>query len=222
VIRVISCNPGLEKTGLQTPNDATAVNEVLHNVPHLGYVEFSWNRVPVGKNETDVLRRMLAEVCLEGSDLHAIMGICSHRYMQPEIEFRPLLPPDYDQVVALWMSCDGVEVAEGDDRESFTRYLDRNPGLSHVAIFAGAIVGAALCGHDGRRGLVYHLAVAPAFRGQGIGKKILKLGLDALRENGIARVIILVAEDNSLGQEFWISQGFEHIFGALPLGLDLS
>jgi ribosomal protein S18 acetylase RimI-like enzyme len=142
--------------------------------------------------------------------------------MQAEIEFRTLAPSDYDQVVALWRICDGVEVAEGDDKESFTRYLDRNPGFSYAATCAGAIVGACICGHDGRRGSVYHLAVAPEYRGQGIAKGILRKGLAGLRKCGIARVNILVAKDNSLGQEFWISQGFEHISGALPLGMDLT
>ena len=142
--------------------------------------------------------------------------------MQSEFEFRPLLPPDYDQVLALWKLCAGVEVAEGDDRESFTRYLDRNPGLSYAAVRAGIIVGATLCGHDGRRGLVYHLAVAPGSRGQGIGRTILKMGLTGLRESGITRVIILVAKENSVGQEFWISQGFDPIPSALPLGMDLT
>jgi N-acetylglutamate synthase len=123
--------------------------------------------------------------------------------MQAEIEFRPLAPLDYDQVLALWRRCDGVEVAEGDDRQSFTRYLDRNPGLSYAATSAGAIVGATLCG-------------------QGVGKQILMMGLAGLRECGIGRVVILVSKDNPLGQEFWISQGFEHITGALPLGMDLT
>jgi ribosomal protein S18 acetylase RimI-like enzyme len=142
--------------------------------------------------------------------------------MQAEIEYRPLSPIDFNQVVALWQVCDGVEVAEGDDKESFIRYLDRNPGLSYAATCTGAIVGACLCGHDGRRGLVYHLAVASEYRGRGVAKELLKIGLAGLREYGIARVIILVAKDNSLGQEFWVSQGFEHISGALPLGMDLT
>jgi ribosomal protein S18 acetylase RimI-like enzyme len=142
--------------------------------------------------------------------------------MQAEYEYRPLAPHDYDQVVALWQGCSGVELAEGDDRESFTRYLGRNPGLSFAAVCSGTIVGAALCGHDGRRGLVYHLAVTPEHRGQSVGKEILKLCLSGLRECGIARVIILVAKDNSPGREFWISQGFEQISGALPLGIDLA
>jgi ribosomal protein S18 acetylase RimI-like enzyme len=141
--------------------------------------------------------------------------------MQDEIEYRPLTSLDYDQVVALWRGCEGVEVAEGDDRESFTRFLERNPGLSHGAIHAGAIVGATLCGHDGRRGLVYHLAVAPEYRGQGVAKTILEMGVSGLRVDGIQRVIILVEEDNSLGMGFWKSQGFERIAGALTLGRDI-
>jgi ribosomal protein S18 acetylase RimI-like enzyme len=142
--------------------------------------------------------------------------------MQAEIEFRSLIPLDYDQVVALWRRCEGVEVAEGDDRESFTRYLDRNPGLSIGAISAGAIVGATLCGHDGRRGLIYHLAVAPEYRGRGVGRQILESGLAGLSKCGIARVVILVAKDNPRGQKFWIFQGFECIAGAVPLGMDLT
>lgn len=141
--------------------------------------------------------------------------------MQPEIAFHLLSSSDYDQVVALWRRCEGVEVAEGDDQESFVRYLGRNPSLSPAATSAGKIVGAALCGHDGRRGLIYHLAVAPEFRGRGIGKQILTRCLQGLRECGIARVLILVADDNSAGQEFWNSHGFEQISGALPLGMDL-
>jgi N-acetylglutamate synthase len=141
--------------------------------------------------------------------------------MQVEIDFRPLTPLDYEQVATLWKRCDGVEVAEGDDRESFVRYLIRNPGLSFAAERGGVIVGAALCGHDGRRGLIYHLAVAPECRGQGVGKQIMEMGLAGLRRCGIARVIILVAEENGSGQEFWLSHGFEQITGALPLGLNL-
>jgi ribosomal protein S18 acetylase RimI-like enzyme len=141
--------------------------------------------------------------------------------MQAEIEFRPLVPGDYDQVVALWRRCEGVELAEGDDRDSFARYLVRNPNLSYAAVGGGNIVGAALCGHDGRRGLVYHLAVAPEHRGQGLGKRILSMGMEGMLKCGISRVIILVAKDNAIGQAFWNTQGFEPISGALPLGIDL-
>lgn len=141
--------------------------------------------------------------------------------MQAQIQLRPLLPSDYAQAVALWRRCDGIEMAEGDDEASFRSYLERNPGLSCCADDGGELVGAALCGHDGRRGFIYHLAVAPEFRGRGVGKAILQRGLAGLRERGIARVLILVAQDNALGREFWLAQGVEAIAGALPLGRDL-
>jgi N-acetylglutamate synthase len=191
-------------------------------MPNLSDMEIGRNRVPIRKDKTDVFDGMQTKVFLEGANVHAIVGIFLYGYLQAETEFCPLTPLDYDQALALWRRCNGIEVAEGNDRESFTCYLERNPGLSHAATQAGAIVGATLCGHDGRRGLVYHLAVSPEHRGQGLGRKILELGLSGLSNCGITRVIILVGKDNAQGQEFWISQGFDHIADALPLRLDLT
>ena len=69
---------------------------------------------------------------------------------------------------------EGVEVAEGDSEEELKEYLLRNPGLSRVAVNDGTIVAAVLCGHDGRRGLIYHLAVDPAYQGREIGQRLLQ------------------------------------------------
>jgi ribosomal protein S18 acetylase RimI-like enzyme len=75
--------------------------------------------------------------------------------------------------------------------------------LSRVALAGGNIVGAALCGHDGRRGFIYHLAVAPALHGRGIGRLLVDECIARLRRAGIARAIILVAMDNQTGRTFW-------------------
>jgi ribosomal protein S18 acetylase RimI-like enzyme len=83
----------------------------------------------------------------------------------PTISTREFVIDDYDHAVALWNLGEGVEVAEGDSKEEISAYLLRNPGLSRVAEENGTIVGAVLCGHDGRRGMIYHLAVAPARHG---------------------------------------------------------
>jgi ribosomal protein S18 acetylase RimI-like enzyme len=81
---------------------------------------------------------------------------------------------DFGEALAVWRMVDGVEVAEGDSEQEVRAYLLRNPGLSRVAVNEGTIVGAVLCGHDGRRGLIYHLAVAPAYQGKGVGRRLLQ------------------------------------------------
>jgi len=103
------------------------------------------------------------------------------------ISTREFVIDDYDKAVTLWSLVEGVEVAEGDSKEEIRAYLLRNPGLSRVAEENGTIVGAVLCGHDGRRGLIYHLAVAPASHGKGIGKLLVRECLTHLRATGIVR-----------------------------------
>jgi ribosomal protein S18 acetylase RimI-like enzyme len=128
---------------------------------------------------------------------------------------------DYDGATALWKAVEGVEVAEGDAKEDIRTYLLRNPGLSRVAEENGKIVGAVLCGHDGRRAWIYHLAVASTHRGQGIGNRLLDECVTKLRGTGVKRAIILVAGENDLGRSFWLRNGWEEIPGAFPMGLDL-
>ena len=137
------------------------------------------------------------------------------------ISTREFVIDDYDAAVALWHLLEGIEVAEGDSREEIRAYLLRNPGLSRVAEENGAMVGAVLCGHDGRRGLIYHLAVAPAYQGKGIGKLLVGGCIAQLRDAGIVRALILVAQDNSGAHSFWLRSGWEDVPGALLMGIDL-
>jgi ribosomal protein S18 acetylase RimI-like enzyme len=134
---------------------------------------------------------------------------------------REFVVADYERAVSLWGEVEGVEICEGDSRDEIAEYLARNPGLSRVAEENGIIAGAALCGHDGRRGWIYHLAVANAYRGQGVGKLLLDDCLRGLRAAGLKRAIILVAGDNPAGHEFWIRNGWEDIAGAIPMTKEL-
>jgi N-acetylglutamate synthase len=134
---------------------------------------------------------------------------------------REFLLEDYDGALALWTAEEGIEVCEGDSREEIADYLKRNPGLSRVAEAEGKIVGAVLCGHDGRRGWIYHLAVLPAYRGKGVGKMLIHDCLDGLKQVGLKRAIILVADDNPAGREFWLRNGWEQIDGAFPMSREI-
>jgi len=143
------------------------------------------------------------------------------RKMRGKITTREFSIDDYDAALELWKRVEGLEIAEGDDRESVAQFLARNSGLSRVASDASTIVGVALCGHDGRRGHIYHLAVDPKYQGLGLGKRLVDECLDGLSRAGIQRAIILVAHDNPRGREFWKRCGWEEIPGAMAMGKDL-
>ena len=141
--------------------------------------------------------------------------------MSEKIHTREFCISDYDAALQLWHRVEGLEIAEGDEREDIAQFLARNPGLSRVAVDGSAIVGVALCGNDGRRGHIYHLAVDPAYQGCGLGKRLLDECLDGLSKAGVKRVIIMVADDNQRGTRFWEHVGWEKIHGAVPMGIDL-
>jgi ribosomal protein S18 acetylase RimI-like enzyme len=137
------------------------------------------------------------------------------------VSTRKFVLDDYDAAIALWKGVEGVEICEGDSREEIAEYLKQNPGLSRVAEADGEIVGVALCSHDGRRGWIYHLAVAQPYRRRKVGKLLIDDCVDELRKLGLKRAIILVAGDNPAGHQFWLQNGWEDIDGAIAMTREL-
>ncbi len=84
------------------------------------------------------------------------------------VEIRPFELGDLPDARRLWASSEGLGVGPGDAEPAMARFLDRNPGLSLVAVERGALVGAVLCGQDGRRGYIYRLAVTRTHRRRGL------------------------------------------------------
>ena len=123
---------------------------------------------------------------------------------------RPMTIADYDGVYDLWISTPGMGLNTTDDsREGIARYLRRNPTTSFVAEEAGRIVGVIIAGHDGRRGFIYHTAVRPECRKQGIATQLVEHAMDALEKEGIHKAALVVFERNALGNAFWERIGFE-------------
>jgi ribosomal protein S18 acetylase RimI-like enzyme len=141
--------------------------------------------------------------------------------MTDKIVTREFSIADYEAALELWQRVEGVEVAEGDDKEGIAQFLARNPGLSRVATDGPILVGVIMCGHDGRRGHIYHLAVDPAYRRYGVGKRLVHECLDQLRQAGVIRAIILVSDNNPGGAEFWKRAGWAAIPGAMAMGVDV-
>jgi len=141
--------------------------------------------------------------------------------MAKNVQLRPMEPKDLPRAYVLWAEADGVQISEGDSIEQLEAYLQRNPGMSHVALDGDRLVGAVLAGHDGRRGLLYHVAVARDYQGQGVGRSMVQKAVAALKAAGIARVLILVFRDNEGGKRFWSTQGWESVSHAEAMGLNL-
>ncbi|MFA5238541.1 MAG: GNAT family N-acetyltransferase [Phycisphaerae bacterium] len=125
------------------------------------------------------------------------------------MEITELKIEHYQEVFSLWQSVEGVGLdKDADTRERIWIYLHRNPGLSFAAFEKGKIVGAVLCGHNGRRGYLHHLTVAEAYRNKGIGTALVDKVISKLRMLGIRKCNILVFADNAGGQEFWKKIGW--------------
>jgi ribosomal protein S18 acetylase RimI-like enzyme len=116
---------------------------------------------------------------------------------------------DYDEVRALWQESQGIDLSAADSRASIARYLDRNPGLSFVAREGGLLVGAVLCGHDGRRGYLDHLAVRASHHRQGIGRLLASRAIYQLIQNHIQKWHLFVREDNQDAIQFWSKLGWQ-------------
>lgn len=116
---------------------------------------------------------------------------------------------DFDGVHELWMTIKGFGIRSVDDsKEGVERFLKRNPGLSVVAEEDGKIVGCILCGHDGRRGCLYHVCVREGYRMQGIGKSMVVHCMERLKEEKINKVSLIAFTQNDIGNAFWKEIGW--------------
>ena len=121
------------------------------------------------------------------------------------IEISAFTASNYDEAIELWKRCEGIGLSEADERDPLTAFLLKNPGLNFIARENFKIIGTCLCGSDGRRGYLYHLAVDPAQRRRGIGRLLVERTLQALAQQGIQKCHIMVFGTNELCLAFWKS-----------------
>lgn len=122
---------------------------------------------------------------------------------------RKLSIEDYDEIYDLWMATPGMGLNDIDDsRTGIEKYLRRNPDSCFAAEERGKIAGVILSGHDGRRGLIHHMAVLPEYRNIGIGSALVDAAIEALKNEGITKAALLVYKKNEIGNAFWERKGF--------------
>ena len=122
---------------------------------------------------------------------------------------RTMTIDDYTGVHNLWMTIKGFAIRSIDDsREGVEVFLKRNPTTSVVAEEEGKIVGAILCGHDGRRGCLYHVCVHEDYRMRGIGKSMVVHCMKELEKEKISKVSLIAFTKNDIGNAFWKEIGW--------------
>ncbi len=125
------------------------------------------------------------------------------------VTIRAMVADDYPAAEELWRRTEGIGLNESDTKNAIAVYLQRNPGMSAVGQSErGIVLGAVLCGHDGRRGYLHHLAVDPAHRHQGIAKRLLEWCFERLREASVPKCNIFLFSDNESGTSFWNGNGW--------------
>ncbi len=124
------------------------------------------------------------------------------------VTIRPFEITDHAAAVALWKTVEGIGLSESDAPENMAAYLMRNPGMSFVAFREKVLIGAVLCGTDGRRGYLHHLAVHPDHRDQGIGRQLVVHCLEALHRSGLLKCHLFLFRTNRSGRTFWERLGW--------------
>lgn len=125
------------------------------------------------------------------------------------IHIREMVIGDYDRTIKLWQNTKGIGLSNADTNTNLNQFLKRNPGLSFVCEHGEEIIGTILCGHDGRRGYLYHLAVVEEFRHQGIGNKLVAQALDKLHSENIDKCHLFLYNDNELAMLFYRKTGWK-------------
>ncbi len=125
-----------------------------------------------------------------------------------DYNIRKMTIDDYGAVYALWERTEGLSLEDGDSRGAIEIYLRRNQGFCFVACAGAHIIGTVLCGHDGRRGILRHLAVDGEFRGKGIARALISRSLSALAKDGITRCNTFVLDSNVQARSFWDHMGW--------------
>jgi ribosomal protein S18 acetylase RimI-like enzyme len=135
------------------------------------------------------------------------------------VTIRPMTEADIAAAIALWQGLPGIGLRTADSPTALARYLARNPGTSFAALANGEFVGVALAGHDGRRGLLHHVAVASRYQKNGIGRRLVEACLASLKTQGIEKIILFVKADNAEGKAFWKKCGWDERPDVAPMSI---
>lgn len=127
-----------------------------------------------------------------------------------DVKLREFRLSDWEDAWELWEKELGAGNDESWNREKVSLFIKRNPGLSFVAMIDGRLSGTVMCGFDGRRGYIYHLAVADVNKRKGIGTALMEIAIAKLKDAGAGKVHLMVFVENECAQIFYNKLGFQN------------
>ena len=121
-------------------------------------------------------------------------------------------PQDYTVTARLWdTSGPGIHLGRSDTPDEINKKLQRDPDLFLVAVCGSEIIGSVVGGYDGRRGMMYHLAVARDHQNEGIGAALMGELEKRLKAKGCIRYYLLVTKDNAQAIQFYEKRGWNRL-----------
>ena len=120
-----------------------------------------------------------------------------------ELKYFEMRKGHFGLVKEFWERTDGIKLTVGDSEDEFGSYLRRNKGMSFICKDGRIIIGTILCGHDGRRGFIYHLAVDKNYRNMSVAKTLIDKSIKVLRSQGIKRCMLMADNINESAKSFW-------------------
>lgn len=115
---------------------------------------------------------------------------------------------DREAVCALWQRVFQNEPPWNDPEIIIDRKLTEQPELFLVARLDGHVVGTVLCGFDGCRAWIHHLAVDPEARRQGIATRLMAEAERLAAERGAPKLNLQVVEGNDAALAFYRALGY--------------
>lgn len=128
---------------------------------------------------------------------------------------------DYPVVHVLWQRGD-LWMRLSDGPQATLLKLTRDPELFLVARDAGGrVVGTVMGGWDGRRAYVYHLAVLPKQRREGVADALMDELEERFRRLGALKAKTQILLDNEASRAFFAQRGYLREDDCEPWGKEL-
>jgi ribosomal protein S18 acetylase RimI-like enzyme len=122
---------------------------------------------------------------------------------------RSYAPADFEKVVALWEACE-LTRPWNDPASDIEFCVGSENSILLVGVAGGEskIVATAMVGHDGHRGWIYYVAVAPEHQEKGGGREIMAQAERWLAQRGVPKAMLMIRETNKKVMGFYERLGY--------------